>query len=106
AQTYKTALREVNAHSIVNGGFRVRLDADHCVADAVIVLGGIAPSATRMIRTETIMRDRRWDSSMLAAALTELSREIGSLMECYAPHFAKLPDEGFSPEYKRQLAQS
>ncbi|MFE7187984.1 FAD binding domain-containing protein, partial [Streptomyces erythrochromogenes] len=106
AQTYKTALREVNAHSIVNGGFRVRLDADHCVADAIVVLGGIAPSAMRMRQTETTMRGRRWDSSLLATALTELGREVGGLMERYASRFAKLPDEGFSPEYKLQLAQS
>lgn len=106
AQTYKTAQREVNAHSIVNAGFKVKLDARQCVVESTLVFGGLTPVATRMPQTEAALVGRPWDSATIAAALVALREEVDTLFERYAERYAQLPDEGFSRAYKRQLAES
>lgn len=106
AQTYKTAQREVNAHSIVNSGMRVRLDAQQCVTDIALVFGGLAPTAVRMPHTEQALRGQRWDGEALAGALPVLRRELDALADRHAARYAQLPDEGYSATYKRQLAVS
>lgn len=106
AQTYKTAQREVNAHSIVNSGMRVKLDAHQHVADIALVFGGLSPVATRMPHTEQALRGKRWDDAALAAAMPVLRQELEALIDRHASHYAQLPDEGYSPAYKRQLAES
>jgi xanthine dehydrogenase/oxidase len=106
AQTYKTALREVNAHSIVNAGLRVKLDASQAITDIAIVFGGLTPLATRMQMTEEVLLGRTWNAQTLDAGLAALRMEIDALFERYAERYAQLPDEGFSHAYKRQLAES
>ncbi len=106
AQTYKTAQREVNAHSIVNGGMRVRLDAQQGVTDIILAFGGLAPTAVRMHQTEQVLTGQRWDSSALDKALPVLARELDAVIERYAARYKQLPDEGYSRAYKRQLAAS
>ncbi len=106
AQTYKTAQREVNAHSIVNAGCRVRLDAQQQVTDIALVIGGVTPVATRLPLTEAALQGRRWDAGALQAALAALDAELAALIERHAERYAQLPDEGYSPAYRRQLAAS
>ena len=106
SQTYKTALREVNAHSIVNAGFRVRLNADNTVAEVAIVFGGVAPVATRMPAVEKAMIGKKWDDGMLKAAEAALDPELNKLFETYRERYAALAYEGFTDDYRRILAQS
>ena len=43
--TYKVALREVNSHSLVNAGLRVKIDENNVIKRARLVYGAIAPVA-------------------------------------------------------------
>jgi xanthine dehydrogenase/oxidase len=106
AQTYKTAQREVNAHSIVNAGMRVRLDAQQHVAGIILAYGGLAPTAVRMHQTERALAGQQWNAAALARALAVLQEEIDTLIDRHAARYAQLPDEGYSWDYKRQLAAS
>ena len=63
ARTYKVALREVNAHAIVNAGLRVRFADDATVAEASAVLGGIGPVAFHAAGLERLLIGRRWDGT-------------------------------------------
>lgn len=105
-QTYKTALRDVNAHSIVNAGLRVRLDERQHVAAAVLVYGGLSPVAMRMPQTEAALLGQPWNAHSLQAGLEALRSEVDAVFERYAERYAELPDEGSSRAYKRQLAES
>jgi xanthine dehydrogenase/oxidase len=106
AQTYKTAQRIVNSHAIVNGGLRVRLDADNRVTEAVVVMGGIAPVACRLPQCEETLLGQVWGEATLGAALAALAGEVDAIIARHADHYANLPDEGFSAGYKRALCVS
>jgi len=106
AQTYKTAQRIVNAHSIVNGGMRVRLDADQRVTGAVLVLGGISPVACRLPLCEAALLGQPWTGATLGLALDAMGAEVDAIMRRHAAHYAELPDEGYSSGYKRALCLS
>ncbi|MEY2878854.1 MAG: Xanthine dehydrogenase molybdenum-binding subunit, partial [Verrucomicrobiota bacterium] len=106
AQTYKTALREVNAHSILNAGFRVRFDAAGRVADAAVVFGGVAPVAVRLPGVEAALTGRTWDGALLAAAQAALAPALDELFLRYRARYAALAYEGFTDDYRRTLAAS
>jgi xanthine dehydrogenase/oxidase len=106
AQTYKTALRDVNAHSIANAGFRVRLDETLAVTDAVLVLGGVSPVACRLPRTEEALIGQPWSPALLARTLPVLRNEVETLIDRYAAHYAQLPAEGLSDAYRLALCES
>ena len=105
-QAYKTALREVNAHAIVNAGFCVRFDAAGRVAQARVVLGGVAPCAVAMETVQAALCGKPWTWATGAAAQTALNAELDELFACHAERYAGLPFEGFSNDYRRQLANA
>ncbi|BCM87602.1 molybdopterin cofactor-binding domain-containing protein [Methylobacterium indicum] len=106
ARTFKVALREVNAHSIVNGGFRVRLGEDGRIEEARIVLGGIGPLAFRCAQAEEVLTGRSFAAETLAEALTALRRDVAEALARSRERMQGLPDEGFSAEYRTHLAES
>jgi xanthine dehydrogenase/oxidase len=105
-QTYKTALRIVNAHSIVNAGLKVRLDAGNRVLEAALVIGGISPVACRLRGCEESLLGQPWNQETLARAVAAMEAEVDAIMARHAAHYAELPDEGFSDGYKRALCVS
>lgn len=105
-QTYKVALREVNAHSIVNAGMRVRFDEAGLVAECAIVLGGIAPIAFHAEAAEAALIGRGWTAEALAEALAGLRADITGQQAKWARRMAGLPDEGFTDSYRLHLAES
>lgn len=105
-QTYKVALREVNAHSIVNAGMRVRFDERGVVTDCAIVLGGIGPIAFHAAQAEKALTGQRWTMATLAEALAGLRSDIDGQLAKWAGRMAALPDEGFSDIYRRHLGES
>jgi len=106
AQAYKTALREVNSHSIVNAAFRIRVADDDTVAEAALVFGGLAPIAVRMPRTEDALAGAPWNADTLERVRSVLAEELAAVLEASAPRFAELPDEGFTAAYRQALGEA
>ncbi len=102
----KVALREVNAHSIVNATSRLVMGDDLVVQDAVLVFGGIAPYPWRATRTEAAMRGKALTLTDAPAYVAMLQQEVIAELASVAPRMAGLPDEGFTNEYKSHLALS
>ena len=104
-RTYKTALREENAHSIVNAGMRVRFGKDGKAEDVAIVLGGIGPLAFHARRAEAAITGRAWKPGVLAAALSALDEDVRENIKQNRRRMSGLVYEGFSNDYKRHLAE-
>ncbi len=105
-QTYKCALREVNSHSIVNGGMRVQFDPKGKIADATIILGGIGPLAFHAALAEQALRGKALTEETLQAALIALTKDVETAQKNTAARMSTLPWEGFTDEYRQHLAQS
>jgi xanthine dehydrogenase large subunit len=106
ARTYKMALREENAHSIVNGGLRVRFDDAGTIEDAAIVLGGIGPVAFHAQSAEQFLIGRSWNDETLQQALTLVRYDVQANLEENRQRMNGLPYEGFSEAYRIHLAES
>ncbi|HEX6702231.1 MAG TPA: molybdopterin cofactor-binding domain-containing protein [Gaiellaceae bacterium] len=106
AQTYKTALREVNAHSIANAGCHVELDAERRVTGATFVLGGVAPVAVRLGGFADAVVGKAWDWSLHNAGREALVKAIEALFAQYKDRLRDVPWEGFTDDYKLSLAVS
>jgi xanthine dehydrogenase/oxidase len=102
----KVALREVNAHSIVNATTRFAFAGHHVVQEAALVYGGIAPYPWRPVRTEAAMTGKRLTLDDFSALATILEQEIRAELDHWAARMAEAPDEGFTAEYRTQLAVS
>jgi xanthine dehydrogenase/oxidase len=97
-QTHRVARRPQMAHPVVNAGFRCLFDdGTGRVKEAVVVYGGLSSCNGRLPATEAALVGRAWDADTLKAALAALAQEVAAIpMHTDA--------EGFTPEYKRQLA--
>jgi xanthine dehydrogenase/oxidase len=102
----KVALREVNAHSIVNATTKLRFSFGPLLAEAVLVFGGIAPFPWRALKTEAAMNGRKLDLADAGRLADLLAGEVRGELERWAPRMAGLPDEGFTEEYRVQLCVS
>ena len=102
----KVALREVNAHSIVNATTRFRFGAKLTVKAATLVFGGIAPYPWRARKTEAAMAGKKLTLDDAGALSKVLAREVGDELRRSATRMAEAPDEGFTNEYRTQLAVS
>jgi xanthine dehydrogenase/oxidase len=105
-RTYKVALREVNAHSIVNAGMRIAFDSKQKVSAAAIVFGGIGPIAFHAQALESWLIGRTWDGSTLSGALRRVRDEVLRRIEASAQRMKSVPDEGFTASYRTHLAES
>jgi len=105
-RTYKVALREVNAHSIVNGGFLIDLDPARTVRAASAVLGGIGPVAFHLADLETWLVGRSWNAETLAGGLLRAREGVLERLAATRERMRDVPEEGFSDEYKTHLAES
>jgi xanthine dehydrogenase/oxidase len=105
-RAYKVALREENAHSVANACFKVRLNADATVAEASLVLGGIAAVAFHAKKSEQVLRGRAWNAETLTLALKELATDVDEAYSAYRDRLKVLPYDGIPEEYRRQLAES
>lgn len=106
AETYKTALREVNAHSIANAGCHVELDAGRRVTEATFVLGGVAPVAVRLNGFADAIVGKAWDWSLHDAGREALVNAVEPLFARYKARLEDVPWEGFTDDYKLSLAAS
>jgi xanthine dehydrogenase/oxidase len=102
----KVALRDVNAHSIVNNASLIQLDEKLSVSDVRFVFGGLAPYPWRAIETEKLVRGKQLSLSSVPIVLASLTREVKSVIAHWRKRMAGLPTEGFTEDYKIELAVS
>ncbi len=103
----KVALREVNAHSIVNATTRFTFGSGKlAVKTAAIVFGGIAPYPWRARKTEDAMRGKRLTFDRAAPLAKILAKEVGEELDRWKKRMAEAPDEGFTQAYRIELAAS
>ena len=100
----KVALREVNAHSIVNAGTLLRFSGVAMVDHAALVFGGIAPYPWHAANTEALLRGRELRLADMPPLLAELEQEVRAELHRWAARMKGLPSEGFTDEYRVQLA--
>jgi xanthine dehydrogenase/oxidase len=100
-QTYRIARRVQMAHPIVNAGFRVRLSESGQIekGEATIVYGGLASLNCRAGKTEEFLSGKEWDEGTLKSALAVLKKEVEEIT-------IPMEEEGFTTEYRRQLAEN
>lgn len=100
----KVALREVNAHSIVNATTRLEMGKNLIVRDAVVVFGNIAPYPWRARKTEAAMTGKKLSLDMLPQLTEICAAEVRRELKRWEARYKQVPDEGFSDEYKTELA--
>jgi xanthine dehydrogenase/oxidase len=98
----KVALREVNAHAIVNATTRLGFGEGVTVDDAVLVFGGIAPHPWRARATEALLRGRPLALADYPALAAELEAETRAEL-ARVPRRPETPWEGFTDEYRVDL---
>lgn len=102
----KVALRDVNAHSIVNVTTRFDLSRDFTVEDATLVFAGIAPYPWHAKDTEKAMKGRKLSLDEMPRLAEILEEEVRAELKRWAARMRGLPSEGFTDEYKTQIAVS
>lgn len=106
AYPQKVALREVNAHSIVNATARLGLDAQLRVGEARLVFGAIAPYPWRAAKTEAAMQGQVLSLANVGALALVLRDEVRAELGRWQARLAEEPSEGFTDEYRTQLCLS
>jgi xanthine dehydrogenase/oxidase len=102
----KVALRQVNAHSLVNSTVRFTLGEDLTVEEAVVVYGGIAPYPWRPRETEAALKDKPLTLQDFPALAKILTKEVRAELERWQERMAGLVSEGITNEYRVALAVS
>lgn len=106
----KAALREVNSHSIVNAGTRFDLEPRSNGAPVVrsvnVVFGGIAPFPWEPAKTVAYLTGKPLDPATIDDALALLRDEVAAELAAWAKRLVDCPSEGFTNEYRIQLAQT
>lgn len=104
--TYKVALREVNSHSLVNAGLRMKINDDNIIESAALVFGAIAPVAFHAADTEAYLTGKPWSVETYKAALQILTADILEQQATLPNWFRELPFDGISETYRLHLARS
>lgn len=101
----KVALRDVNAHSLVNATTAFRLDGVG-VEDATVVFGGIAPIPWRPVGTEEALRAEPLSLAGFPRLATILRDEVTAELDRWRARMAPVPWEGITDSYRVELAVS
>ena len=102
----KVAMRDVNAHSIVNTASVLEISADSVLTGVTLAYGGIAPYPWRAVETEAALTGTTLGLSSIAEAARILEREVRDELNRWKARMRGLPSEGFTDEYRIQLAVS
>ncbi|MES2790495.1 MAG: molybdopterin cofactor-binding domain-containing protein [Planctomycetota bacterium] len=102
----KVALREVNAHSILNATSRLVFDDSSRISEIALVYGGLAPHPWRPFQTESLIRSQGISLDNFKHLADTLIQEIETLIVRCRPRLQEVSSDGFSDEYRTQLAVS
>jgi xanthine dehydrogenase/oxidase len=100
----KVALREVNAHSIVNTTSLFALSSRNIISSIALVYGGIAPFPWRAKKTEEALAGLPLDLNAYEQVAATLAAEVKEELARWADRMKGLPNEGFTDEYRTELA--
>jgi len=100
----KVALRDVNAHSVVNSTTRLDVAKDLKIQEAVLVFAGIAPFPWRAQATERALTGSKLSLADLPRWAQILEKEVHAELVRWEARMKGLPNEGFTDEYRVQLA--
>ncbi len=102
----KVALREVNAHSIVNAATHFSINDKAIIESAVVAFGGIAPYPWRAAETEKAMLNKKLELKDIDKLSSILAKEVRKELDLQEKRMSEVPNEGFTKEYRTQLAVS
>lgn len=102
----KVALREVNAHSIVNATSRLGFGKGTEVSAAALVFGGIAPCPFRARATEALLAGAPLSLGRYPELARRLAQEVKEELDRWEPRLRNEPYEGFTGEYRISLSLS
>jgi xanthine dehydrogenase/oxidase len=104
ALAQKVALREVNAHSIVNTTSLFTLSSGNVISAASLVFGGIAPFPWHAAKTEAALAGAPLGLDAYKKVGAILATEVKDELALWADRMKGLPNEGFTNEYRIELA--
>jgi xanthine dehydrogenase/oxidase len=104
ALAQKVALREVNAHSIVNTTSLFTLSSGNVISAASLVFGGIAPFPWHAAKTEVALAGTPLDLNAYKQAAAILAAEVKAELALWSDRMKGLPNEGFTDQYRIELA--
>ncbi|HSU59675.1 MAG TPA: molybdopterin cofactor-binding domain-containing protein [Bryobacteraceae bacterium] len=104
ALAQKVALREVNAHSIVNTTSLFTLSFGNVISAASLVFGGIAPFPWHAAKTEAALAGAPLGLNAYKSVAATLAAEVKAELALWADRMKGLPNEGFTDEYRIELA--
>lgn len=102
----KVALREVNSHSIVNATTNLTINKNVVIEKSALVFGGIAPFPWHAAETEKAMIGEKLSLELFDKLQPILKKEVESQLEKWASRMKGLVFEGFTNEYRADLATS
>ena len=105
-RAHKVALRDINAHSIVNATTILSVDQDLTVTRANLTFGGIAPFPWRAANTEAAMTGQALALERFDALADTLAAEIRSTQDRWADRMAEVGYDGFTSAYRIELAKA
>ncbi|MBI3716859.1 MAG: FAD binding domain-containing protein, partial [Betaproteobacteria bacterium] len=103
-RTYKVALREVNAHSLVNAGLSVKLGKGKVVERAALVFGAIAPIAFHAEKTERYLVGKTWGPAIAEQVSQQLKKEIQGIQKSLPAWYRALPYDGIGDSFRLGVA--
>jgi xanthine dehydrogenase/oxidase len=102
----KVALRAVNSHSIVNTTTHFNINESGEIESTTLVFGGIAPYPWRATNTEKALNGRTLTLEDASEFSGILAQEVYKELVKWEERMEEVPEEGFTLEYRVQLAVS
>lgn len=103
-RSQKVALRDINAHSIVNATTILSVGADLVVTQANLTFGGIIPFPWRASKAEAAITGKPLSLDHFDTVSEALSGDIEAAIATWADRMSEVGDDGFTSAYRMQLA--